>query len=182
MRDHLIVSLRITVVLIVITCGIYPGLVWGVGQVAFRDQANGSLISRNGHVIGSKLIAQNFATDRYFHSRPSAVDYDGANSGGSNLGPTSKKLADRIATDIQKSGTQSLPADSVTTSASGLDPHISPENAFLQVSRVAIARKLDERRLRALISNRIEPRFLGVFGERRVNVLLLNLDLDRGVF
>ena len=182
MKDHLIVSLRITFVLLIITCGIYPALVWAVGQVAFRDQANGSLISRNGHVIGSALIAQNFASDRYFHSRLSAVDDDGANSGGSNLGPTSKKLADRIAADIGKTGARSLPADSVTTSASGLDPHVSPENAFLQAPRVAVARKIDERRLRALISKRIEPRFLGVFGERRVNVLLLNLDLDRGVF
>jgi potassium-transporting ATPase KdpC subunit len=182
MKDHIIVSLRITVVLLVITCGIYPALVWLVGQVAFRDQANGSLITRNGQVIGSELIAQNFVSDRYFHSRLSAIDYDGANSGGSNLGPTSKKLADRIAADVRKTVTRPLPADAVTTSGSGLDPHVSPENAFLQAQRIAVSRKVDERRLRALISKRIEPRFLGVFGERRVNVLLLNLDLDRGVF
>ena len=182
MKDHIVVSLRITVVLLVITCGIYPALVWLVGQVAFRHQANGSLITRNGRIIGSELIAQNFASDRYFHSRLSAIDYDGANSGGSNLGPTSKKLAERIAGDVQKSGARPLPADSVTTSGSGLDPHISPENAFLQAQRVAAARKVDEQRLRALISKRTEPRFLGVYGERRVNVLLLNLDLDGGVF
>jgi K+-transporting ATPase ATPase C chain len=182
MRDHIIVSLRITFALLVITCAIYPGLVWIVGQVAFRDQANGSLVTRNGHVIGSELIAQNFSSDRYFHSRPSANDYDGTNSGGSNLGPTSKKLADRIGADVQKLGAGRAPADAVTTSASGLDPHISPENAMFQARRVALARKLDEHRLRGLIAKRIEPRFLGVFGERRVNVLLLNLDLDRGVF
>lgn len=181
MRNHFLVSVRITVVLLIITCGIYPALVWMAGQIAFRHQANGSLIRRGGHVVGSELIAQDFENDRYFHSRPSAIDYDAMNSGASNLGPTSKKLADRVAADAEKGG-RPVPADAVTTSASGLDPHVSPENARLQARRVAQARNIDERRIGALISKHVEPRFLGIFGERRVNVLLLNLDLDRGVF
>ena len=181
MRNHLLVSLRITIALLVITCAIYPALVWMAGQVVFPYEANGSLISRDGHVIGSALIAQSFSNGRYFHSRPSAIDYDAMNSGGSNLGPTSKKLSDRIAADAARIGKR-VPADAVTTSASGLDPHVSPENARLQARRVARARNIDERRLAALISKHVEPRFLGIFGERRVNVLLLNLDLDRGVF
>lgn len=182
MRNHLLVSLRITIVLIVITCAIYPALVWIAGQLLFPHQANGSLVTRGGHVVGSELIAQSFSNDRYFHSRPSAIDYDAMNSGASNLGPTSKKLADRIATDVRNLGRKPVPADSVTTSASGLDPHVSPDNARLQAPRVARARNVDEARIRALISKHTESRFLGIFGERRVNVLLLNLDLDRGVF
>ncbi len=179
MREHLFISVRITIALLVITCGIYPALVWGVGQIAFRTQANGSLISRGGHVIGSELIGQSFTTDRYFHGRPSASDYDAMSSGGSNLGPTSKKLADRIA--AAAGGLGQVPADAVTTSASGLDPHISPRYARLQAPRVARARGIDVRRLIALIDEHTESRFLGIFGEPRVNVLLLNLALDRGV-
>jgi len=178
MKNHIIVSIRITIVLFVITCGFYPAVVWGVAQIAFPRQANGSLIVRNGNVIGSELIAQNFTSDRYFHPRPSAANYDATNSTGSNLGPTSKKLADRIAADVRALHMKSVPADAVTTSASGLDPHISPANARMQAARVARARSMDENQLRALIDEHTEGRFLGVFGEPRVNVLLLNLALD----
>jgi len=170
-REHITTAIRTTFVLLVIVCGVYPAIVWAVGQVAFREQANGSLVRRDGRVIGSALIAQPFTSDRYFHPRPSAVDFNAQASGGSNLGPTSKKLCDRIA------GARG-PVDAYTTSASGLDPHISPENAELQISRVARARGLDEARVRALVGRHTEGRFIGVYGEPRVNVLLLNLALD----
>jgi len=178
MKQHLVISLRITVALLVITCGIYPTIVWGIGQLAFSHQANGSLITRNGRVIGSELIGQDFTSARYFHSRPSAVNFDPTASGGSNLGPTSRKLAERIAADTHALGGRNIPADAVTTSASGVDPHISPANALLQVTRVARARGMDENQLRAFVGQHTEGRFLGIFGEPRVNVLLLNLALD----
>ena len=176
MKNHVVVSIRMTAALLVITCGIYPLAVWAIGQAAFREKANGSLIERNGKVIGSALIGQQFTSDRYFHPRPSASDYDAAYSGGTNLGPTSKKLRDRIAAGLH--GDRDVPADAVTASASGLDPHISPANARRQSARVARARRIDENALRALVEAHTESRFLGVFGEPRVNVLLLNLALD----
>ena len=176
MKNHILISIRMTAALLVITCGIYPLAVWAIGQAAFPKQANGSLIERNGKIIGSALIGQQFTSDRYFHPRPSASDYDAANSGGTNLGPTSKKLRDRIAADLR--GGRDVPADAVTASASGLDPHISPANARRQAARVARARRIDENALRALVERHTEWRFLGVFGEPRVNVLLLNLALD----
>ncbi|HEV7767686.1 MAG TPA: potassium-transporting ATPase subunit C [Thermoanaerobaculia bacterium] len=160
---NVLVSIRTTLVLLVITCAIYPLLVWGIGQVAFRDQANGSLVMRDGKVIGSSLIGQSFTTERYFHSRPSAVDYNAMASGGSNLGPTSRKLRER--------GGES-------TSGSGLDPHISPESARAQIERVARARGITNAEIERLVTERTEGRFLGVYGEPRVNVLLLNLALD----
>ncbi|HVR41232.1 MAG TPA: K(+)-transporting ATPase subunit C, partial [Thermoanaerobaculia bacterium] len=153
MKQHIVISLRITLVLLVITCGIYPVVVWGIGQLAFRDKANGSLIVRDGKIIGSSLIGQTFTSDRYFHSRPDP--HDAMASGGSNLGPTSKKLRDRIAVVAEKN----IPADAVTTSASGLDPHISPDNALMQIPRVAKARGLDEARIRALVEQHTEHRF-----------------------
>jgi len=178
MKEHVIIAIRTTLVLLVIVSGVYPAAVWAIGQVAFRHEANGSLIVREGRVIGSSLIAQPFRSDRYFHPRPSAVDFNAQASGGSNLGPTSEKLRDRIAADVKALGGMPVPPDAVTTSASGLDPHISPEYALLQLARVARARHVDEARLRALVERRTERRFLGLYGEPRVNVLLLNLALD----
>jgi potassium-transporting ATPase KdpC subunit len=171
-------SIRMTLVLLVITCGVYPLVVWAIGQTAFRDKANGSLLARDGKVIGSALIGQQFTSDRFFHPRPSASGYDAGNSGGTNLGPTSKALRDRIAADLH--GRRGVPADAVTASGSGLDPHISPENALAQAPRVALANGLPLERVQAMIRAHTEERFLGVYGEPRVNVLLLNLDLPRG--
>ena len=175
MKEHVTIAIRTTLVLLVIVSGIYPGIVWAVGQVAFRDQANGSLLVQDGRVIGSSLIAQPFTSDRYFHPRPSAVDFNAQASGGSNLGPTSRKLRDRIA--AERPGSR----DAVTTSGSGLDPHISPENARSQIARVAHARGVDPARVRALVDQHTEERFLGIYGEPRVNVLVLNLALDEDI-
>lgn len=155
-------AIRTTLVLLILTCGIYPGVVWAIGQLAFRDQANGSLIVRDGRVVGSSLIGQSFTSDRYFHPRPSASNYDATASGGTNLGPTSRKRRERA----------------MSASGSGLDPHISPAYALTQVARVAHARDIAEARVRTLVEQHIEQRFLGVYGEPRVNVLLLNLALD----
>jgi K+-transporting ATPase ATPase C chain len=174
----------------------YPLAITGIAQLAFPRQANGSVIERSGKAAGSALIGQNFTSDRYFHGRPSAATapdpadpsktidapYNAANSGGSNLGPTSKKLIDRIGSAIEvgmEAGyTDPFLADAVTTSASGLDPHISPEFALSQAEAVAKARDLPVTKVRALVEARIEPRLAGLFGEPRVNVLLLNLALD----
>jgi K+-transporting ATPase ATPase C chain len=186
MVEHIKISLRITLVLLVITCGLYPALVWAIGQVAFRHQANGSLIEEKGKVIGSELIGQNFAGERYFHPRPSAAGndgYDSTASGGSNLGPTSKKLLDTINDRVTKYADTKpaggIPADAVTASASGLDPHISPENALSQAARVARATGLTLTQVESMTHARTEGRFLGIYGEPRVNVLLLNLDIDK---
>ena len=181
MKEHLLISLRITAVLLAITCGIYPVAVWGIGQLAFNHRANGSLITRNGRVIGSELIGQNFTDERFFHPRPSAAGNDGYDptaSGGTNLGPPSKKLRDAVAAAVWSYEIHAnVPADAVTASASGLDPHISPENALAQAPRVARANGMPLDRVQALIRQRTEGRFAGIFGEPRVNVLLLNLDL-----
>jgi K+-transporting ATPase ATPase C chain len=179
MAEHIKISIRITIALLVITCGLYPALVWGIGQLAFNHQANGSLIVRNDRVIGSELIGQNFTEARYFHPRPSAAGKDGYDptaSGGTNFGPTSKKLRDAIAAAAGNG--RDVPADAVTSSGSGLDPHISPANAYAQTARVARANRMSESAVRALIDRHIEGRFLGIYGEPRVNVLVLNLDLQ----
>jgi K+-transporting ATPase ATPase C chain len=179
MKHHLLISLRMTAILAVITCGIYPLAVFTVAQLAFHDKANGSFNSRNGRVIGSELIGQSFTSDRFFHSRPSASDYDATASGGTNLGPTSKKLRDSIASAVQSFDVHAnVPADAVTSSASGLDPHISPANADAQAARVARANGLPIEQVRALIARSTEQRFLGVFGEPRVNALHLNLSIE----
>jgi K+-transporting ATPase ATPase C chain len=161
--------------------GAYPALVTGAAQVLFPHQANGSLIEKNGTIIGSDLLAQGFASPRYFHPRPStagSTGYDATASSGSNLGPNSKALAERLAKDIASPDGKRVPPALVTTSASGLDPHISPEAAFYQVERVAAARQLAAAQIKDLVEGTIEKPLGGVLGEPRVNVLRLNLALD----
>lgn len=182
MWNQMLPGLRMTALLTVLTGLVYPALVTGVCQALFGKQANGSLIERNGKVAGSALIGQGFKAPHYFHSRPSAAGndgYDAASSGGSNLGPASQKLVDRIRSAKQSAGfSGGVPADLLTASASGLDPHISPASARLQVARVAKARQIAETEIMGLVESFTEQRDLGFLGEPRVNVLLLNLALD----
>lgn len=180
-------SIAATLLLAVLCCGIYPVAVWAVGQGLFSDKANGSMVRFNGKVVGSALIGQGFAGPAYFHPRPSAAGqgYDAVHSGGTNLGPTSKKLIEdvkqRVADYRAGNGLSSdtpVPADAVMSSASGLDPHISVRNALLQAARVAKARGIGEKDVLAKVEAHTEGRTLGFLGESRVNVLTLNLSLD----
>jgi len=178
-------ALVLTVLFAALLGLVYPAAITGVGQLLFPHQANGSLIMEGDRVIGSELIGQGFTGERYFHPRPSAAGagYEGDNSYGSNLGPTSQALHDRVQADVAKlqkaPDAPAPPADLVTTSASGLDPHISPEAALFQIDRVASARSMEPAGLRALIQSKTETPLLGFLGEERVNVLALNLALDR---
>src|ERR1700743_175892 len=189
-------AILVLLVLTLITGLAYPLALTAIAGVIFPKQAQGSLIEKNGKVVGSALIGQEFKDDKYFHGRPSATTapdpadssktvpapYNAANSGASNLGPTSKALADRIKEDVDKLKAEnpgaSVPVDLVTTSGSGLDPDISPEGALFQVPRVAEARDMQEDRVRELVTENTSGRLIGIFGEPRVNVLALNLALD----
>jgi K+-transporting ATPase ATPase C chain len=184
MKKNLMISIWMTIVTTLLLGIVYPFVVTALAQLIFPAQANGSLISMNGKIVGSRLIGQPFSSPGYFHSRPSAAGngYDAGNSGGSNLGPTNKMLVDRMAADVQKAQTENpntaVPMDLVTTSGSGLDPHISPDAAAFQVPRIAHERGMSEAEIRALIERHTESRQFGFLGEPRVNVLELNLDLD----
>jgi potassium-transporting ATPase KdpC subunit len=178
-----------TLVLVVLACGAYPLAVWGIAQAVFPWKANGSMVVRGSHVVGSWIIGQAFTGPQYFHPRPSAAGagYDPMSSGGSNLGPLSAKFMDavkaRAAAYRRENGLSAdapVPADALTASASGLDPHISPENAMLQADRVAKSRGLGRDEVTRLVEEHTEGRDLGFLGEPRVNVMALNLDLDKG--
>ncbi len=188
MWKQIVPAFRAALLMTIVTGLLYPGVVTGLAQVLFRDQANGSLVTQNGRVVGSSLIGQNFAKPEYFHPRPSAAGsdgYDSTASGGSNLGPTNQKLVDRLKSDEDKfrkenpAFTGTIPADLLTTSASGLDPHISPASAEAQVARVANARGIDAGALAKVLDSHVEGRTAGFLGEPRVNVLMLNLALDQ---
>jgi len=190
-------AIVVLVALTLITGLVYPLVMTGIAKVVLPGQAEGSLIVRDGKVVGSALIGQEFKSDKYFHGRPSATTgtdpndpnktvaapYNAANSGGSNLGPSNKALIDRVQGDIdtlkKENPSAAIPADLVTTSGSGLDPDISPESAYFQVPRVAKARNLAEDKVRQLVADHVEDRLLGLLGEPRVNVLQLNLALDK---
>ena len=194
---ELLTALRLTLVIAVVTGLIYPFVITGIAQAVFHDQANGSLITRNGQVVGSRLIGQEFTKPHYFHGRVSstvsaddptkAQPYNAANSAGSNYGPSNKALIDRVSKDVETirrdnglGANGQVPADLVTSDFSGFDPDITEASALLQVDRVAAARNLDGATVRALVERHVQGRILGIFGEPHVNVLDVNLALDNG--
>ena len=183
-------SIVATVVLCVVVSGVYPVVIWGIGQVLFPHQANGSLVQNNGQIVGSELLAQGFSGAKYFHPRPSdaGTGYDSTSSGGSNLGPTSQKLMDGIKANVAQYRQENslaaealVPADAVTASGSGLDPHISLQNALLQVPRVAKERGISEEAVRGEVTKATDKALLGIGGDPGINVLKLNLALDTRV-
>jgi K+-transporting ATPase ATPase C chain len=183
---NLLTAILMTIVTTVLLGLVYPLVVTGLAQVIFPDQANGQLIKKDGVIVGSRIIGQPFGGPGYFHSRPSAAGaagYDAGGSSGSNLGPTNQKLIDRVKADVEKlkaeNPGQPIPIDLVTTSGSGLDPHISPAAAEFQIPRIARERKMSESEVRRIIAAHTEGRQFGFLGEPRVNVLELNLDLDK---
>jgi len=185
MKKHLITALLMTIATTILLGVLYPLVVWGLAQVLFRDKANGQIITRNGEAVGSRLIAQPFTSAKYFHPRPSGAGnngYDPTNSGGPNYASTNQKLIDRVNGDAQtlhaENPSQPIPVDLLTTSASGLDPEISPAAAEFQIPRVARERGMTEAALRDLVQKHTYQRDLGLLGEPRVNVLELNLALD----
>ena len=185
MKRNLITAVLYTIATTVLLGIFYPLVVTGLAQVFFKDKANGQLVTKGNSVVGSRIIAQPFTGPQYFHPRPSAAGANGYaadNSSGSNLGPTNQKLVDRVKTDVAalqaENPGRTVPVDLVTTSGSGLDPHITPAAAEFQVLRVARARGIDEKAVAALVAEHTEPRQFGVLGEPRVNVLALNLALD----
>jgi len=185
MKRNLVTAVLMTIATTMLFGIIYPFVVTALAQLLFPNQANGQLIRRGDQVIGSRLIGQPFSSARYFHPRPSAAGngYDAANSGGSNLGPTNQKLLDRVKISVAAAQSDNpnvpVPADLVTASGSGLDPDISPAAAYFQVPRVARARAVSDQRMRELVASHIQPRTIAIFGEPRVNVVELNLALDR---
>ena len=184
MKNHLIVAAKFTLITTLLFGLVYPLAVTGLSQLLFPKQANGSLIEKNGQILGSRLIGQAFTSDKYFHSRPSAAGngYDATASSGSNLAPTNKQLVDRVKQDVAKLQQENpgvaIPADLVTTSGSGLDPDISPAAAEFQLPRIARARGISAETLQTLVARHTQQRQWGILGEARVNVLELNLDLD----
>ena len=184
MKNHLIVAMKFTLITTVLFGLLYPLAVTGLSHLFFPKQANGSLIEKNGQILGSRLIGQPFTSDKYFHSRPSAAGsgYDATASSGSNLGPTNQQLVDRVKQDVAKLQQENpgvaIPSDLVTSSGSGLDPNISPAAAEFQIHRIARARGISAETLRPLVARHTQQRQWGILGEARVNVLELNLDLD----
>lgn len=184
MKKHLLTAFLMTIATTILLGVIYPLVITALAQLLFKDKANGQIRYRNGEAIGSRIIGQPFSSAKYFHSRPSAAGngYDAANSGGTNYAPTNQKLIDRIRADAnslhQENPTQLIPVDLITTSASGLDPEISPAAAEFQIPRISRERALPESTVRDLVLRHISQRELGLFGEPRVNVLELNLALD----
>lgn len=184
MKKNLLTAVLMTIATTILLGLVYPLVVTGIARLLFPRQANGQLIERNGQVVGSRIIGQSFSSARYFHSRPSAAGngYDAANSGGSNLGPTNQKLIDRVKSDTAALQAENpdvpVPVDLVTTSASGLDPDISPAAATFQVARIARERGISEQAVREMIARHTRGRQLGFLGEPRINVLELNLELD----
>jgi len=188
LNREIAIALRMTLVTFVLTGLVYPLVVTGLGRILFPWRAHGSLVERDGRVVGSELIGQSFKGAAYFHPRPSAAGaggYDAAASGGSNLGPTSRALRDRVMAEVARLRAENpgspgpVPIELVTASGSGLDPHLGPDAARWQIPRIAAARGASVHDVEAVVAARLEPRTLGLFGEPRVNVLLMNLDLDR---